>query len=160
MNPATDIFDSPRARCLISYLDVAQRPQGTAYYPFNLRDGANLRVADTETLRDWFRRVIRPDETEDRIIDCSIEDSFAFFGKVTWNDAVILECSFQALITKDTDLLSFYLEEGHEAQYYRFDVHPTQPGPLFAEPQPHIHSIPEGAPRFAISCEPREYCLV
>jgi hypothetical protein len=159
MKAATDIFDSARARILISSLDCARRPQGTARYPLNLRDGTDVRVGGEETLRAWFRRVIGDTDAEDRILDCSVEENFAFFGKLTWRDAQIVQCSFQALIT-NTDLLTFYFEDGHRVQYYRFDLDPTQPGPLFAEPQPHVHSVPEGPPRFALSFDQREYCLV
>jgi len=160
MIPAIDIFDSPGARRVITCLDGPERPHGVAHFPANLRDGTDLRVSDHETLYTWFRRVIGDDAADDRIMDCALEDGLAFFGKLTWRDGVILEGSFQALVIKDTDLVTYYSEDNHKAQYYRFDIHPQKPGKLFAEPHPHIHCIPDGAPRFPFCWHPTESCLV
>jgi hypothetical protein len=124
------------------------------------RDQDELHVRRPDSLRDWFRRVIGTQQVEIRIRECSLEANFAFFGNVVWRDATILQCSFQALITESPDLLTFYRDDNHAAQYYRLDFDPTRPGPLFAEPQPHIHCIPHGPPRFPLACDAREYCLI
>lgn len=140
-----------------------------ALYPHNEKSGdvafpprhqasESLRVGGSETLHEWFRRVIGPDDVADSNIDrCAIRDNFAFFGRVSWDADGINYCGLQALVTRECSLTDYYLADASSIQklvvfYYRLDLDVKMPGPVFKEAMPHIHCIPDGPPRFPFVC--------
>lgn len=127
---------------------------GDVAFPPRQEWNESLRVGGTESLHDWFRRIIGPPDSSDvRIEQCAIRDDLAFFGRVIWDSKGISYCGLQALVTPGSSLLDFYLAEpdtiqSFKANYYRLDLALKEPGPIFKEAMPHIHCVPDGPPRF------------
>lgn len=159
MSESVPLF-SQAASNAIRVLDPWRRPTGSAHFPEvrTWRDYA-LRVGDNEPLHAWFRRVVGAEEQASaRIEQCAIEENMAFFARVCWDNHGIRFCCLQALVTTNGDLLDYYLDnKATQACYYRLDLDITQPGPLFAEPLPHCHCVPNGPPRFPFASVAGEY---
>lgn len=151
---------SHAANTAIRNFDPDGRPSGRATFPSrHTWEQVTFRVQSNETVRDWFKQAIGPEETADsRINDCAIEDYFALFGGIAWDNDGIHFCGLQALVTTGGNLLDYYSgNEGTRASYYRLDVDLRMPGPVFKEPMPHVHCVPDGAPRFAFVCRTDEF---
>lgn len=147
---------SEGANNAIRALDSFGREQGEAAFPYKQDWSGSLRVGTDETVHDWFCRLIGLEDTADsRIQQCAIRDDFAFFGRVVWNSDGIHICALQALVTTGGSLTDFYLSGAAPnltANYYRLDLDLTVLGPIFKEALPHIHCVPDGAPRFPFVC--------
>lgn len=145
--PASSLFDSPGAECVVGALTPNDAPDGTRKFPWSDILSADLRVGDAEPIHDWFRRIIGTAEPERRIGQCAVEPNLAVVGYLSWTENVLRECRMQALLTTECELDHFY-RHGGPTIYYRLDLDLAKPGPLFAEPVPHIHTNARGAPRF------------
>ena len=154
------IFSSPGAETVITLLTPHKAPQGSLVFPKNGLLEADMRVTDSESVHEWFRRLIGSTSSDERIDDCAINSNFAFLGSVHWDKSWITRCSFQALVTTDDSLSKFYNDGRVKSFYYRLDFDPHQPGPLFREPQPHVHCTPSGPPWFPFFCVQGEYVLI
>lgn len=141
---------SPGAHNAIVMLNPGKRPEGTVGFPYGVEwPETDLRVAPNETVEEWFRRVVGERKPERRIEKCAIEDNAAFFARVQWSETGIDFCRLQMLVTEGGDLMDLYLGSGNvTGTYYRLDLDVAAPGPIFKEPLPHIHCIPDGSPRF------------
>jgi hypothetical protein len=157
---AGEIFASSGAETVIACLTPYGSTEGSLRFPATRRDTAELRVSGTESPHQWFQRVIGRRDVEARVGECSVEDNFAFFGEVEWKAGVLRECHFQALITDAPNLRTFHSATNASARDYRYEFDLAKPGPLLAEPQPHIHCAPEGPPRFPLASKAGEYCLI
>lgn len=181
MQSTSEPFISRGVKNVIDALAPNKRPSGAAHFPWKEGwSGDNARVkgpsfgklSPRKVLRDWFKELIGPeDAASQRIDDCTIVDnlpwrkptdpllSIACFAAVNWKCDVLTYCRIQVLVVEGGDLLDFYLRTKPcmTAQYYRLELDPTIPCPLFAEPQPHIHSVPDGPPRFGFRSNEREY---
>ena len=164
--PSRDVLTSQLfsngANNAIEALSPRGRPSGNSSFP-NRTGWANvdLRVGPSETVCEWFQRIIgSPEAPESRISDCAINDRFAFYRYMRWNSEGISSCSLQALVTTNGDLLDFYINDPKSeasAYYYRLDLALNAPGPLFKEPTPHLHFVPDGSPRFSFFCPQGEF---
>jgi hypothetical protein len=116
----------------------------------------------TSDIQNWFRMVIGDEENaHTRIDDCAldVEQTIACFATMAWEKSEITFCRMQILITEGGSLMDFYNDYlgCARAIYYRLELDPKQPGPMFTEPQPHIHTVPKGAPRLPFFCGEREF---
>ena len=157
----SSLFCSPGAETVTALLSPPpQSPQGSLIFPRKGLFEADMRVSDSESVHTWFRRLIGSTSSDERIDDCAINSNFAFFGSVHWDRSWITRCSFQALVTTDDSLSKFYHDGRVKSFYYRLDFDPHQPGPLFREPQPHVHCTPSGPPWVPFLCVQGEYVLI
>jgi hypothetical protein len=161
MLPLTNIFGSPGAQSVI----VRMTPDNAApggkriVAPTNTLS-ADLRVSDAESVHEWFKRVIGGMDTDRRIEQIAVEDNFAFFGELSWQNNAIHHCNFQALITAGMTLKQYYSQGGDQSFYYRLDTDLSALGKLFSHPHPHIHAVPKDSPRFPFVARTGEFILV
>lgn len=146
------IFNSHGVASAIIRLTPFGRPFGRATIPSENYDESVSRVVDNELPNDWLRRVANQTADPDKYInDTSINSNLLMIGFVEWDNGIIQKCSIQALVSLNGTITEVYKNEREVvSQYYRIDLSPLEPGPLFKEALPHIHSIPDGEPRFAL----------
>jgi len=124
-------------------------------------DDNSLRIRKNVDLHSWFQNIIGDgDAGALRIEQCSIEDNFAFFGRIKWDKDGIYFCRLQGLIVEGCDLTEYYNSDPKDrilVSYYRLDFDIKTPGNLFKESLPHIHSVTDGSPRFPFMCTVDEY---
>jgi hypothetical protein len=151
----------------ITLLKPRKSPSGTAIFPI-LGDWEDVvfRVNSTESLGEWFRRIIGSDERAAQRLDaCEITRGLALFGSVTWNEERITFLRLQALVVRtpneNSDVLSQLiqgdLDNNDRTYYYRLDFEPNQPGALFSHSMPHLHCNPNGEPRVPFQCSSQEF---
>lgn len=154
------IFSSGGAETVIALLTPDKSPQGSRIVPQTWRlTEQDLRIGKSESAHMWFRRLIGSESSDERIDQCAINPNFALFGSVQWENGLIKRCGFQALIT-EASLNEFYIDDRLGSSYFRLDFDPSQPGPFFREPQPHVHCKPHGPPRVPFLCVQGEYVLI
>jgi len=153
------MYISCGAEQILWVLNPSKRPSGDARFPGVLSAGVSLRVAKGECLHQWFKRCV--DEGLDGSVKpCQLTPSTAFFGSVIWDSRVLTHCRLQVLHTDSDDLESYYRGKGTERTwYYRLELDPTIPGPLFKEPLPHLHVTPDGEPRIPFGSSGKEMLL-
>ncbi len=139
---------SPGATNILALLNPGRRPRGSSCFPRAWKNhNGKGRIGKSESIRDWFVRCV------DNILECDIqscqsEENLAFFAVVKWTKKEVYFANCQALIVHGGSLEEFYDGKCDDCQYHRLDLDMNQPGPLFKEPLPHIHSRPQRAPRF------------
>jgi hypothetical protein len=131
-----------------------QRPSGKVHFPPGDND-ASLRRHQTETARVWLNRCVESRFGGD-MSRVAIEENLALFATIHWHEGTLVYANLQALWVS-CPLTEFVQDEKAEHRYLRLDLALTEPGPIFKEPIPHIHSATEGEPRFALSSEGRRY---
>lgn len=140
---------SPAADTALWHLRSNGRPSGSAHFPKDYSSKKDIfrhsKSTDTHT---WFTNIARhiPD-----IESTYLNNQLAFFGSIEWSENIITKCSLQAIITKDTTLKEYINKTETGIQYYRLDYDTQNTGRLFKEPIPHIHTAPNGEPRFNIN---------
>jgi len=81
-----------------------------------------------------------------------LHDHIAMVGSAIWTADSLHSLCLQAICLKEgsiEELLGARLPVTDDAvQYFRLDMHPHALGSLYNEPIPHIHSRPNGVPRF------------
>lgn len=142
-------FISQGVETLFCKLSVYDRPEGVVYVPDMALKNVDTRIGSCDTLHSWFRRcadaVGGPEQ-------CCIEDNIAAFGVMKWRNGHMTYVNLQAIVADEGALDDFYCDEASaRCQYTRLELDFDKPGPLFKEPQPHIHTLPDGAPRFGCS---------
>ena len=165
--PTNPIFSSFGVVNVLGALNSKGRSSGSAHFPKidgwtaennrvksvdkNLirldEDSKNLKVI----LQTWFRNLIGEEATARKRIDaCGIDENIACLAAVKWDADILNFCRMQILITQDGNLMDFYCGKKSDvtAVYYRLELDPNEPGSMFTEPQPHIHTVPKGSPRF------------
>lgn len=139
---------SPGATNILTLLNPGRRPEGAAYFPRVWKENhGKRRIGKSENVREWFVRCV-DDMLDCDIQSCQLEENIAFFAVVKWMKSALYFANCQTLIVHDGNLEDFYDGRAHDRQYHRLDLDMNQPGPLFKEPLPHIHSQPQGPPRF------------
>ena len=136
----------------MAVLNPGRRPTGETYYPKQLKNReSEIRVSKSETVADWFIRIIDTILNGD-IKACEIEDNVAVFVIIKWKNYCIDYINFQVLITTEGRLETFYNScSSMQHQYFRLDLDYTSSNLLFKEAVPHIHSLPKGPPRFLLN---------
>jgi hypothetical protein len=143
---------SDSASNLLTILNPNNRPSGITYYPKHLRErGQETKVPTSETIPDWFKRCV--DEIlEGDIGSCQIEENIAFFAIIKWNNNKVNYINLQALVTTGGTLEDFYCNGSSiKYHYHRLDLDCDSTGELFKEALPHIHTYPNGPPRFSFN---------
>ena len=143
------MFISTAVNNLVSGLDVGKRPGGTLFIPSRLSlHNIDTRVGN-ESLRAWFTRCVGIHNP----YDFCIEDHIAIFGVQKWNKAGLCYLNLQALIAVEGTIADLLLPDTADncCHYYRLEYDPSKLGPMFKEPLPHVHVLPDGAPRFQFS---------
>jgi hypothetical protein len=163
------LFSSDGVVNVLGALKSKKRPSGSAHFPKVhgwSSENSRVKVFDEDVnkpilvLQKWFRNLIGDESTaRQRIDDCAIDENIACLAAVDWNDDILDFCRMQILITERGNLMDFYrdTEEKVSAVYYRLELDPNQPGPLFTEPQPHVHVVPKGPPRFSFTSPENEF---
>ena len=138
----------------ISTLSGAVKCKGKAHFPSWLGDSCDVRIKNDQSVASWFRTIAgETDDPKSRILRDAINDHFALVGVLAWDKGSLKFCRLHAVVVENGTLLDLYDDDPKEtitARYYRLDYDVRKPGPLFCEPLPHIHCIPEGAPRFPL----------
>lgn len=125
------------------------RKNGKAYFPRGVESRALRRISESESIHDWFTRCVNEGLDGDDITQCCIEDNIGLFAEVEWFKGYLKYVNCQAIVCISGNLRDFYCDKNAaDVRYHRLDLDPTQPGPLFKEDHPHIHTAPSGAPRF------------
>lgn len=159
------LFRSEGANNFLTALRTS-RTSGDARFP-RFWSKENIRVKDLAegdsqaALEQWFKR-LTSDGEEKSIDECTIEENIACVASIEWKDDVLMFCRIQALITNGGNLRDFCKADdtATTAVYYRLELDADQPGPLFMEPQPHVHVVPQGAPRLLFHPPINEYLPV
>ena len=156
-------------RCL-SELDPGKITSGTKSFPLNLEwKNTNLKC-DEDDPGEWFVRIVREASKMSSIQDlevrsviesCQLAKGLAAFASLSWKRGAITYLSMQVFATPGISLENYFdggecLIDGKPAvpRYYRLDFSPSERGNLFDHPFPHIHSIPDGSPRFPWTFSP------
>jgi hypothetical protein len=82
------------------------------------------------------------------IESCQLDEGVAVFMELKWEGSLITRCSIQVIVAPDRDLETLYWRRRCKGVYYRLDYSMEERGKLFDHPFPHVHSVPDGAPRF------------
>lgn len=123
--------------------------------------GSFERQGKDESNADYFKRVA-DDVFDGRPKSGAIEESLLVLLFLSYDGGIITKLNVEAFVAvgngatlKNT---SDDNEVDYEVDYLRMDYDIGQPGPLFGEPQPHIH-IRRGAPRLALTLHPARSLL-
>lgn len=133
-------------------IDPGNRPAAEGCYPRQCQ-GADLRVSAGELPEAWFKRLVDGPLQGD-INTCTIEANLALFlqfGSEKERRFRYLRC--QALAVIGGTLKNAYsATPGMSMRYLRleYEADPLVLGELFSHPVVHIHSQPQGSPRFAL----------
>ena len=169
------VFGSDGAANFVAALKVNGKKEEANFPRF--WDRGNVRAKETRDaegdpnriLRQWFRKLIGTgSDWKKRIDACTIEENIACVASIDWKGNELTFCRMQVIVTNGGNLRDLYLEATKEASegtestdtskakthkvsavYYRLELDADQPGSLFMEPQPHVHTVPEGSPRFS-----------
>lgn len=125
-------------------------PSGITYFPQAAVKEEHIRVKNHNDLRPWFLRCANDVGGPEFL---TVEDNIVIVGKSQWGTNGLVAVSAQALVLIDTTFDDYYLtDDTFQVQYFRLDLDLPQPGPLFCEPQPHLHTNPTEEPRMVFSC--------
>lgn len=161
MPTPVDIFGSPGAQSVIARMTPDKgAPTGSRRIAPTNTLAVDLRISESESVQQWFRRVIGNDDIEQRIEQCAVADDCAFFGEISWANDAIHYCRFQVLITVGMTLSQFYSQASESLFYYRLETDLSALGQLFSHPQPHLHTLPKDAPRFPFIARNNEFILI
>jgi hypothetical protein len=137
----TDNFFS---QCFCDLLEgIAPYGRTEARYPAECKDH---RISEGEGAHGWFKRLI-DGPLEGRVERCAVEQNMAVVAHLEYAGEKITYANIQVLVA-EADLESFYCDDAIRSWYFRLDYDLRCLGPLFKEPLPHIHCLPEGEPRF------------
>lgn len=129
---------------------ISERRSARVSFPPAWSPGAVERKGRHESLLEYFRRVV--DEGLDEELERNaIEESALVLISLTCNRGTLQRLNVEAFVTGASTLADAYLDDAR-LRYLRFDYDPQSPGPLFKEPQPHLHVEPFGESRVGISC--------
>ena len=147
-------------------LNPGRRPSGTCGFPMAREwENASLRC-DEEDPGDWFKRIVRQvagdadahiDAVKAVLESCELADGLAVFATLSWDHGKITHFSMQVFVTPGTDLSGFLNGDECVPCYYRLDFSPRERGDLFSHPFAHVHSKPDGPPRFPWPFQPNSY---
>jgi len=139
------------SKILLRILNPYKESSGGKYYPNQLKNRFNeTNISTSESVQHWFIRLIK-EILDGNIQACQIEDNMAVFAYIKWKNYRISYINFQVLIIKGGTLEQFSNRcPSLEYQYFRLDLDEDciSHTSLFEESIPHIHSNPNGPPRF------------
>ena len=139
-------FLSHGAENVLRALSAYKRPDGAAYFPGVAIRDADVRFSADDNLHRWFLRCANASGGPEH---CIIDDRIAVFGTLKWKNGCATYVNMQAIVASKGFLENYYCKKTTaNCQYLRLELDLNKPGPLFKEPLPHIHSCPDGAPRF------------
>lgn len=139
-------FISSGVENVIQWLSAYQRPNGAGCCPNNTFKDVNTHVSKTESLHDWFCRC---SDIAGNVYNLCIEDNIAVVGVTKWKNNSMSYLNMQVIATEEGTIEDFYLNESAaKCHYFRLDVDFSSIGPLFKETLPHIHTHPDGSPRY------------
>jgi len=147
---------SPGVDNVLRALDPGRQPEGRRSFPPRLpRDAARYTDSHGST-REWFREAVDAHVPDQQVARWAVEDNIFIFAVVEWEGySSISFARLQAVVVNGGDVEDLYLlEPGHEdeldVQYLRLDFDLQNPGRIFKDPQPHLHSRPLHEPRFGL----------
>jgi hypothetical protein len=152
-----DYFTPGLERVARWFRSVSHGQPGRSSFPPPWSPDDFERKAEDETLREYFERVV-DDGLDEELERNAIEESALVLISLSCNDDTLQQLTVEGFVTRGPPLLDAYLADS-PPQYLRFDYDPRAPGPLFKEPQPHLHVEPSGEPRLGVSC-PEERSLL
>lgn len=135
-------YFSPGFRNLIVAI-YPHKAKKEAHFPFGCHQ---TRCSGQETIHEWFCRIIDT-QLEGAVEKCAVETNMGVFAHLRYDEASIAYANIQVLVA-EADLETYYIDSRTRCSYFRFDYDLGCLGEIFKEPHPHIHSAPEGAPRF------------
>lgn len=106
-------------------------------------------ISKNEEIHEWFKRIV-DDHLGRDTSQCAMETGMAVFASLRFNDNIIEYANIQVLKTKpDKKLVDYYRHPDKvSCKYLRFDYDLKCLGEMFTHPHPHIHTTPDGSPRF------------
>lgn len=116
-------------------------------------------VEDTSP-RAFFVRLLEEasaDGDNNAVGSCELVEGVAVFMECERSGPRLLRCSVQVIVSTKGDLENLYLDENQVAIYYRYDYSVEERGSLFDHPFPHVHSVPNGPPRFPFTFDHRVF---
>ena len=129
------------------------RPHGRPYttFPENLVDA---RVGASESLHDWFRRLV-DNSCQGDTRNCEIEENIALFGEFSWSNKKEIEVANVTVLVLPIRLDDYYFDgpQGNEESYFRLDYDTKTLGTPFSHPVPHIHVSGHSSLRFSLDGE-------
>lgn len=143
--PSTQSFSTG-----VDNLLVRVRPHGqpATAFPHGL-DAADTRRGDSETLHQWFVRLVdKYCGGEPTLV--AVEDGIAVFANFVWRKDRLVYASVPTLIVPEGTLEDFYADDGRPVVYLRLDLNYETLGDPFSHPLAHIHVSDESHPRFAL----------
>ncbi len=129
---------------------ISERSSTHASFPTSWAPGDFERKGPDETLLDYFKRVV-DEGVEGELQQNTIEESALVLISLGCNDETLQQINVECFVTRASTIVDAYLTDA-VPHYLRFDYDPHAPGPLFKEPQPHLHVQPSGEPRLGLSC--------
>lgn len=92
-----------------------------------------------------------------------VDENLFVWGKIVKKRDILTSLSVSAIVSTEMPIALLPITPATETgvvRYHRLDYEPQQPGPLFLEPLPHLHSSPEGSPRQALALSADSNLLV
>ena len=150
-------FGSQGLQNVATWLAAVQASDDGIYgFPAKWRPGAYERQGAQESVSQYFRRILE-EVFEGNPESAAIEESVLALISLTYENGSIQRLNIETFIAPEMTLADAYYESEEDDEndkaiihYLRMDYDPGQPGPLFLEPQPHIH-VQNGAPRMNLS---------
>ncbi len=148
------LFGTPGMITVLASFRRHNGQAGTAKFPTAPEWRGVGHTCNSESPREFFVRLVGEAEASghsddaNAIQSCQLADGVAIFIQLEWSGERLLKCSIQAVAAPGSDLETLYLDGNSQGVYYRFDYSVQERGCLFDHPFPHVHSVPEGGPRF------------
>ncbi len=132
-----------------------------AFFPKRLKERkAEIKVSTSEKIPEWFHRCAKEVLAGD-IASCQIEENTALFAVVGWKNAKFNYINVQSLICNGCSLEEFS-RGGNSADWHshRLDLDLSITGEIFKEALPHVHTRPNGPPRFFLDIDKKHNVIV
>lgn len=139
--PVEDYFSSGFRNLVVAICSHQNRSE--AHFPYGCHE---TRISSQDSVHTWFTRLV-DNQLKGRVEECAVETNMGVFAHLRYRDGLIAYANIQVIVA-EADLETFYLDDKTPCSYFRFDYDLDCLGKMFKEPQPHVHTVPEGAPRF------------
>lgn len=153
LNP---LFGSSGAQNLLAMLRSHAGTTGRGAFPRSWSQSMSRNSGTTPAA--WFAGCVDALGVDPE--NCAIDTNIACFGVVDWqNTTELTYVCLHVLVATESAVEDVYCDWSLPSHYFRLEIDPTKPGPLFKEPSPHVHVHLDGEPRFAFGTAARPYVL-
>ena len=115
------------------------------YFPHGYRPS---KIPPSMSIHGWFKQLV-DGQLQGSARSCSVEENMGVFGHLKYKNGLVVYANIQVIIAFEQENFDgYYLDDKSPCSYFRFDYDLNSLGKMFCEPQPHVHTLAEGPPRF------------